>query len=998
MEVPASKLAEILSARGDYSNATPLYRTVMEIRLAALGPNNPFTIESMSMLAANLFKLEEYAEAKPLLQNVMEYQERKRGIVDTLSDDATKILADDLYYLGHYADAEQLYRKSLNTRQRLYGRNDVKVTIVLQNLAETLDAKGEPAAAQSALRQALQNIEQKSGPDSPAGTVILSRLAELLVRTHDYKSAEVLFRRAYEINERKLGATADPTLTALDSLGGHYLKVGKLSDAIEAQRRYVDLIGSAHGRESIRFALALSNLSNVYIAKQDFEHAAALCDRAIEILSRDSQQVVALGETLHKKASILYGQGKYNESERLSLRALALLEGALGPSHAFVMGSLMNLSSIYSKQSRYEEAKALLLRIVSNDEKYDGTNGLSVAGSLSNLALLLEKEGDIEEAKRIRHRIANIYAKALGPQSTRAAQELNRIAHLLRLSGDVAESLDYYREAARTGHSEPTGYVLSLKRQHEASPQKNQGSIFEEAFRVEQSRSATLAGAALSQLGTRIAAGTGALADLVRKEQDMVFRIERLDQLILQELSKAPDQRKVAAESLLRSELASANAGLLRLRKSLKLEFPDYAEFASPTPISLEDVQSLLADDEALVVIDTASESVWAITSGTASWQSAEMTEDQVSAQVKRLRSEIMGVTRGVSVIDEQDDERPEDFAAQAAYRLYLSLLRPVETTIAPKQSLIFVVNGALSSISPAAFISRDPTGMSPEDYEWLIKKHAVTVLPTISSLKTLRTRTALERASKPLRGYANPIFGPALTFSKQIAKLGYPALFRGGVADVQEIRGLPALPETADELLAVGQSVGAADEDIVLGEKATETAVKSAKLQDYRILYFATHGIVAGDTKNVAESGSEPALLLSLPEHPTEEDDGLLTASEAAQLKLNAEWVVLSACNTAAGNKPGAEALSGLASAFFYAGARSVLVSHWPVDSQSAVVLMTTTFEQLATGKDNSPAQSLRKAMLAVMNNPNHPEWSAPMYWAPFILVGEPQHQAINP
>ena len=106
--------------------------------------------------------------------------------------------------------------------------------------------------------------------------------------------------------------------------------------------------------------------------------------------------------------------------------------------------------------------------------------------------------------------------------------------------------------------------------------------------------------------------------------------------------------------------------------------------------------------------------------------------------------------------------------------------------------------------------------------------------------------------------------------------------------------------------------------------------------LADYRVVYFATHGLVAGEVKGLGE----PSLALTLPKQPSETDDGLLTASEVAQLKLNADWVVLSACNTIAGDKPGAEALSGLARAFFYAGARALLVSHWAVESNAATRL----------------------------------------------------------
>ena len=118
--------------------------------------------------------------------------------------------------------------------------------------------------------------------------------------------------------------------------------------------------------------------------------------------------------------------------------------------------------------------------------------------------------------------------------------------------------------------------------------------------------------------------------------------------------------------------------------------------------------------------------------------------------------------------------------------------------------------------------------------------------------------------------------------------------------------------------------------------------------------------------------------------------DDGLLTASEVAQLNLNADWVVLSACNTIAGEKPGAEALSGLARSFFYAGARALLVTHWAVDSAAATRLTTATFDRLAADPKLGRAEALRQAMLAYLGDTSSPRNAYPAFWAPFALVGE--------
>jgi CHAT domain-containing protein len=188
-------------------------------------------------------------------------------------------------------------------------------------------------------------------------------------------------------------------------------------------------------------------------------------------------------------------------------------------------------------------------------------------------------------------------------------------------------------------------------------------------------------------------------------------------------------------------------------------------------------------------------------------------------------------------------------------------------------------------------------------------------------------------------------------------------------------------LPETAAELQAVARTLRAPSDAISLREAATESRVKAASLGDYKVVHFATHGLVAGDLDGI----NEPALALTPPAVATEADDGLLTASEIATLKLDADWVVLSACNTAAGDKVGADALSGLARAFFFAGARALLVSHWSVYSQAAVQITTRTFANLAVNPRLGRAEAFRRAMLTIID-----EGMPPSYWAPFVVVGE--------
>jgi CHAT domain-containing protein len=208
-------------------------------------------------------------------------------------------------------------------------------------------------------------------------------------------------------------------------------------------------------------------------------------------------------------------------------------------------------------------------------------------------------------------------------------------------------------------------------------------------------------------------------------------------------------------------------------------------------------------------------------------------------------------------------------------------------------------------------------------------------------------------------------------------------------------VRALCPLPDTADEIKCVARHFTEPKPLIRLSAEATEAELKSMSagggLAQFGILHFATHGLLAGDVERMTRHDGEPALVMTPPDRPGGEgDDGLLLASEVAALKLDADWVILSACNTAAGDKVGAEALSGLARAFFFAGARSLLVSHWPVYSDAAVRLTTHVFDELDRSPETSRADALRHSMLALMDDRSQEDNAHPAVWAPFVLVGD--------
>jgi CHAT domain-containing protein len=492
-----------------------------------------------------------------------------------------------------------------------------------------------------------------------------------------------------------------------------------------------------------------------------------------------------------------------------------------------------------------------------------------------------------------------------------------------------------------------------------------------------------------------------------------------------------PAKRDRTAETSNLARLTAIDTRIAAIDKRLVAEFPDYAALAAPQSLSVEEVQADLRPDEALVLFLGTSEAkptpeetfIWVVTKTDMRWVRSDLGTPSLRRDVAVLRcgldydgawqakdSQCAALT-GVNYTGADDPNgKALPFDASRAHALYKALFGEIEDLIKGKHLLI-VPSGPLTQLPFHVLVTAKPEAATPTDsrkIDWFARSNANTVLPAVSSLKALRQNAKPSRASKPFLGVGNPLLdGADARYAKRsedaianedcaaLAKVLVadvrdggeikPFTQRGGIADVAMLRQFSPLPETAEELCDVAKAVGAQREDVLLGSRASEAEIKrlsgSGKLRDYRILHFATHGALAGEVLGSAE----PGLLLTPPATGSEADDGYLSASEIAGLKLDADWVILSACNTAAGGAQGAEALSGLARAFFYAGARSLLVSHWYVDSEATVALIKGGFAELEVDSKIGRAEAMRRSMLALIDR-----GEPPSSWAPFIIVGE--------
>lgn len=518
----------------------------------------------------------------------------------------------------------------------------------------------------------------------------------------------------------------------------------------------------------------------------------------------------------------------------------------------------------------------------------------------------------------------------------------------------------------------------------------------DEGFEAAQWALLSSAGNALQQLGLRAAAGSPDLAALVRKRQDLMALANQAEAALAAAASQPGGETRMVG---LRGEIDSLHAEIGEIDARLKQDFPRYAELANPAPMSIADVQALLQPDEGLLLALSGRDHVfvWAIGKTASAWTRAVYGAGVLADDVAALRAQLdpNAATRGAASLARPDGEGPRvpAFDRVRAQLLWFELVRPVEQALVDAKHVFVVADGPLAGLPLSVLVASEPKGADTDpkalrETDWLARRYAFTTLPSVDSLRVIRAFPPLrgEGPRVAFRGYGAPVLGGERP-GVQVADAG-GSFFRGSLADVEAVRDLAPLPQTGPELKRLAGVLGAADVDVRLGADATETAVKQADLASADVLAFATHGLLSGDLKGLAE----PALVLTPPEFATPTDDGLLTASEVAELKLSADWVILSACNTAGSDgRPDAEGLSGLARAFLYAGARAILVSHWPVRDDAAARLTTGTLAALRAADGRlRRSEALRQAMLSLMQDESDPSLAHPSAWAPFVIVGE--------
>jgi len=522
---------------------------------------------------------------------------------------------------------------------------------------------------------------------------------------------------------------------------------------------------------------------------------------------------------------------------------------------------------------------------------------------------------------------------------------------------------------------------------------------------------------ALAQSSARMLIQDRALADLVRQEQDLEKQVNAQLGALNNALALPSGQRDESTVKALNVAISKLRNERQTLRLDIAKRFPSYASLIDPRPPSVEDIRATLKPDESLLsfYFGRSTSFVWAVPKkGKVVFAAIPATYGDIGSKIGQLRKALEPEAALVS------DIPPFDLAL--AYELYGLLLKPVEDGWKAAKNLIVVTNGALGQL-PLSLLPTAPTPAQDGDgplfagyrsVPWLARTHAVTFVPSAAALRTLRQLPPGPATRDAFIGFGDPYFNVEQAAAAEAEQNAKP--FVVASADTTMTRGLrlarrsspqtegidsadlgrlPRLPDTSGELTSIAEALGLDPAKVLyLGRAASEHTVKSTDLSHYRIIDFATHGLVPGELNGL----TQPALALTAPAVTQTEGDGLLTMGEILALKLDADWVVLSACNTGSGAGAGAEAASGLGRAFFYAGTRAILVTNWSVHSASARELVTDLFRRQATDPALGRGEALRQASIALLDGGGFIDsngktvfaYAHPLFWAPYSIIGD--------
>lgn len=954
---PAASLAETLrkakfiDTSGDPDAALKELDALL-LRARAAKDSDPVDLlYAEAARAGALFWLRRYADALAAYQQVDAELTRRKAPMTPDRAELINNIGSVLSILGRGEEALAAKQRALAITEKLTGKESIEYGSALYGIGLIEFRAGRPLDALPRVVEALRIsrlVAERTGENLEKPAIYGLSLSALQIQTGATASGLDSAREAALWAESKLGENHRVTMAALNQLGASLSDAGLYAQAIPVLRRTTDLRAKSHPADHPDMAVsyhalgyALDNAGFKDEARPFYAQAQAIFEK-----TPDVNQPIGAATTLGQLARLDEWRGDAASGLALRERALKLArERSPSPDHPDLLFVEINLARSYLAAGRLAEAGALADHAAKAYAAHAvPTNYRRMAGAVT-AAQVLSAQGKPQEA-------LELALAALAPGRARLLDRATPRGELYRLAGQYGVHFTELTRMAMAAGQPAVGF--------EALQLANLGDL--------QSAFSALSG---------LQAGNDPEAlDAIRRYQALAVDGTRLRR----ELNAAVAAGQTQKSDTLDAQIAAIDARLREADKSLAALVPGYAALSAIEPARLAEAQARLRPGQAMLLYGQDDEGliVLAVTRDTARFATSSIAPARLIELQRRLRRSIdEGLAQGGET----------GFDRQAAWELYQLLipasLRPL---LKPMREIEVLPTGSLAALPFAALVTQKPRGRDDDPQalrrtRWLALDHAISAPITASPLPR---RSPAAQGTLRFAGIGAPLLAevPQLAAASP-APAGKAARLRSGDTSLASLRELPSLPAAARELEGMAKFFPASAR-LLIGKEATERAVKAMPLEQFDVLAFATHGLVGGALRDLVE----PALVMTPPASAQPDDDGLLTASEVAKLRLNAEWVILSACDTSAGESANAPTYSGLARGFVTAGARSLLLSHWPVRDDVATRLTLGTLEGAAHGL--SRPEALRRAQLAIMADRKLPGSAHPASWAPFVLVGD--------
>lgn len=835
--------------------------------------------------------------------------------------------ASILAAIGRYAEAEADHRRALAIRRALEGERGEGVSSSLFGLGYVYYRQGRIEESLPFLREAAEQQLAFVREGNPLPIVRLTSLASVLGRS------------------------------------------GRTAEGLGAARKAEALAREYLGTDHPTFAITLNNLGNALIENRIFREAIPVLREALAIrIATAGEQSSGTAITMRNLATALKASGADADAEELNRRALEIYEATGEVDTPFALAYLhAELADFAARRGDWERYFALSDRALeAADAALEKDSAEQAQIHLYRAEWLLRK-GDAAAARTVAERWVPVMQSDLIPAHEDRIWAEMLLARLRQLTGAEAASVTALADAAmdklegkladlavsdealvREARRHREAAILYLALAADLGDGERMVRSMQLANISELARGQQFAQPSAEAEGSALAL-RARLLDLARTSAELRTRLEAA------QLDENADREGLARE------LAAAESAAEAVEAELLRDHPDFVARYRPQPLALAELRARMREGDLLLAPVEGETRTWMLAIGKDSLGWATLDSARLAEQVAQLRE-------AVDLPDPALDSFPLDTAH--------ALLREMLPQGLGETRRVLVHGGEKLASLPFAMLTTRPHDGPLEEAPWLIRTASVQVVGNLALLGPQRAAAATGRKGRFVGVGGVELPGARTQDSPRLA-----GLFRSGRPNRGAIADLPPLPAAEAELLGLARAFPDSGRILLIGPDAAEERFKRADLTGLDVLAFATHGLVAGELAGLWE----PALLLGTGD-PAAGEDGLLGASEIARLAIDADWVILSACNTASGGSEGAPSYSGLATAFAQSGARALLLSHWRVRDDAAAWLTVRTLE--AASKGETRAAALRAAQLALIGERKVEGAAHPAIWAPYVLI----------